>query len=73
MDRKPTDDADINNTVPAVWKDDEDDNIEINLNNTNRLKKLKRFSNNGSKSVVSGAELSELLQQRFEHKLVLGI
>ena len=44
----------------AVWHDDDDDKVEINLNLTDRLKKLKKKDSN----VISGTELSQTLKER---------
>eukprot|EP01036_Dinobryon_divergens_P023637 gene23637-32007_t len=45
----------------AVWFDDEEANLEIDLNTVSRLKKLKK----GDSAVVSGLEFSESLKERF--------
>jgi U3 small nucleolar RNA-associated protein 18 len=45
----------------SAWNDDEEDNIKINLNSKNKLKKLKNDSN----SVVSGKEFQERLRDQF--------
>lgn len=47
----------------AAWHDEDDDELLINLDTTNRLKKLKTASHKSS--VVSGQQLSELLQKRY--------
>ena len=47
----------------AVWVDDEEDNIEIDLNATARLKKLK--SNTSGNNKVKGSQFSKLLKERY--------
>jgi len=59
-------DPTITTSSDAVWHDDDDDELMINLDATNRLKKLKTASH--KTSVVTGQQLSELLQKRFEPK-----
>ena len=44
----------------AAWHDDDDDRVEIDLNSTDRLKKLKKSVND----VISGTELSQTLKER---------
>jgi U3 small nucleolar RNA-associated protein 18 len=44
------------------WVDEEDQNIKINLNNKNNLKKLKKAGEDG---LVSGAEFQERLREYF--------
>ena len=48
---------------PAVWEDEDDDLLEVNLNDTDRLKKLKTKTKSGQ-DVVSGSEFSSLLKER---------
>lgn len=50
------------NGQPA-WIDEDDEDIEVDLNETNRLKKLKKDDQN----LVSGAAFTSLLQERFDH------
>lgn len=65
------DDSKIDATIAAAaWHDDDDSDVEIDINQTNRLKKLKTVDefNSQMKSasvVVSGAELSSRLRRRF--------
>ena len=47
----------------AVWIDDEEDNIEIDLNATARLKKLKNNVSGNNK--VKGSQFSKLLKERY--------
>ena len=47
----------------AVWVDDEEDNIEIDLNATARLKKLKNNVSGNNK--VKGSQFSKLLKERY--------
>lgn len=46
--------------APA-WNDDDDDEIDINLDKTDRLKKFKTKNN---KNNISGTEFSSVLQKR---------
>lgn len=48
--------------MPA-WVDEDDDNIEVDLNAVNRLRKLKKDTHM-SDSVVTGREYSNLLAER---------
>ena len=48
---------------PAVWEDEDDELLEVNLDDTDRLKKLKTKTKKG-KSIVSGTEFSSLLKER---------
>jgi hypothetical protein len=52
-------------TPPAAWEDEDDALLEINLDDTDRLKKLKTKSKKG-KGVISGTEFSSLLKERFQ-------
>ena len=45
-----------------VWLDEEDEEVKVDLNERNRLRKLKKDNNN----IVSGKELQERLQKQFE-------
>lgn len=55
IDKKPT-------KVPTtVWHDEDDDEIEINLNDTDRLKKLKKNNEN----IVSGTVFGDALKERL--------
>jgi hypothetical protein len=50
-----------------AWHDEDDNDIVIDLNQVNRLKKLKTSDKNKSmKSLVSGNEYTELLKERFD-------
>ncbi len=44
-----------------VWLDDDDNEVVINLNKSDRLKKLKKADD---KSIVTGNEFSALLKER---------
>lgn len=46
----------------AVWRDDDEDAIEVDLDSSARLKKLKKSLGGASK--VSGRQLTALLQER---------
>lgn len=48
-------------SVINAWVDEEDEQIEINLNNKNKLKKLKK----GGDNIISGAEFQERLREQF--------
>lgn len=50
----------------AVWFDEDDEQLRVDLEATNRLKKLK--TGDMTSAVVSGAEYTELLQSRYEAK-----
>ena len=47
----------------TVWIDDEEDNIEVDLNATARLKKLKNNVSGNNK--VKGSQFSKLLKERY--------
>lgn len=55
----------------AVWQDEDDDELVVDLNQTNRLKKLKTSEH--TSSFVTGSQLSGLLKSRYslhcEHSL----
>lgn len=52
-----------NNTIETpMWKDEEDENIKINLNKKNNLKKLKK---NNEDNVITGSEFQERLREQF--------
>jgi hypothetical protein len=52
-------------TGAAVWRDEDDEELIIDLNQTDRLKKLIPISDkNRKKSTVTAEELSKLLQDR---------
>jgi hypothetical protein len=53
-------------TPPPAWEDEDDALLEIDLDDTDRLKKLKTQTKKG-KSVVSGTEFSSLLKERYEY------
>jgi hypothetical protein len=55
---------------PAVWEDEDDELLEVNLDDTDRLKKLKTKTKKG-KSIVSGTEFSSLLKERCVYCTVL--
>ncbi len=48
----------------AVWHDDDDEDININLEDTNRLKKLKK----DDQAIITGHQYTDLLQERFKTK-----
>jgi hypothetical protein len=50
-------------SADSVWHDDEDENIEIDLTKTNRLKKLRKSDQDPT--VVSGEVLTNVLQERW--------
>lgn len=50
----------------AVWFDEDDEQLRVDLEATNRLKKLK--TGDMTSAVVSGAEYTELLQARYDAK-----
>jgi U3 small nucleolar RNA-associated protein 18 len=50
----------------AVWHDEDDDQIMVDLNGSNRLKKLK--TGEMTSSFVSGSQYTELLQNRYDSK-----
>ncbi len=53
-------------TVPggAVWHDEDDEELVVDLNGSNRLKKLK--TGEMTSTFVSGTQYSALLQNRYE-------
>ena len=59
----------INNNIStqnkSIWEDEDDKNVFVELNSTNRLKKLKNNVTNSSNSKVTGMQLSKLLKDRF--------
>jgi U3 small nucleolar RNA-associated protein 18 len=56
------------NVIKSVWEDEDDNDIEIDLDDTDRLKKLKKVDENGNtvQSKVTGKEFTNLLQERFK-------
>jgi hypothetical protein len=56
------DDAKETEAHAAVWQDDDDEDVEVNLLGTDRLRKLIKVDQ--KQSTVSGTELSSLLQER---------
>ena len=58
---------DIPPSMDAVWHDDDDDKVEIDLNQTDRLKKLKK----AEKNIISGTELSQTLNERWMNDFYL--
>lgn len=50
--------------ISTAWKDEEDDNIKINLNSKNRLKKLK--SDGNGNNIVSAKDFQEKLREQFD-------
>ncbi len=54
----------------AVWSDDDDDNLVVDLKHSDRLRKLQKPNSEGKllekDSKVSGSELSSLLHDRFQ-------
>lgn len=63
VDRQPLN-VPASTAVGAVWKDEDDERVAIDLNKTNRLKKLKNKFGSSGKSTVSAVELTNLLQER---------
>jgi hypothetical protein len=53
----------------AVWRDDEEDQIEIDLNSSARLKKLKKSLGGANK--VTGRQLTALLQERYDNNYLI--
>jgi U3 small nucleolar RNA-associated protein 18 len=51
----------------GAWRDEDDEHLQIDLSEVNRLKKLKA---EGESSVVSGDKLQGLLRKRFQNKQV---
>lgn len=51
----------------GAWNDKDDDDLVVNLDSVNRLKKLKK-SNAPEDSNISGKEFGNLLKQRFQSK-----
>lgn len=47
-----------------VWHDEDDEQIVVNLDKTSRLKRLKFSKQASGSNVVSGRELTNLLQER---------
>lgn len=62
-----TDDESYNTSSAAVatpkWVDEDDDKIDVDLNKTDRLKKLKKDINS-KHATITGTELSNLLNER---------
>ena len=57
-------------TSEAAWKDDDDDDLQVDLRKTDRLRKLQKADGEGKlnakDSEVSGSQLSKLLRERFQ-------
>ena len=49
----------------SVWEDIDDEELAIDLSETDRLKKLRRQEGNTLQNMVSGSELSSLLKDRY--------
>lgn len=49
-------------TQPSAWIDEDDEKLDIDLNNTSRLRKLRKSDS----SVVSGSAFTTLLKERFQ-------
>lgn len=57
----------------GVWNDEGDDDVDIDINHVNRLKKLKShpsFQQDRSTN-VTGRELSTLLKDRYVHSFLI--
>ena len=53
----------------AAWSDDDDEDVQVDLKSRDRLRKLQKPDEHGKLSTdskVSGAQLSSLLQERFQ-------
>ena len=48
----------------SVWADDDDEDIEVDLSKTDRLRKLRKREGNKVNSKVSGSEFTSLLKER---------
>lgn len=48
----------------TAWKDEEDENIKINLNSKNKLKKLKKDEDN-KKNLITGKDFQDRLREQF--------
>jgi hypothetical protein len=49
--------------VARVWQDEDDEQVKVDISATKRLRKLDKSK---SKNGASGAELQEMLQDRFQ-------
>jgi U3 small nucleolar RNA-associated protein 18 len=52
----------------AAWEDEDDEELEVMLDDTARLRKLKKAGDDGDGGKVSGAEFSARLQQRLQSR-----
>ena len=55
-------------TQKAAWHDEDDDNVMVDLNSKDRLKKLRKLDKNGKllkNTKVTGTEFRELLKKKF--------
>ena len=55
-------------TQKAAWHDEDDDNVMVDLNSKDRLKKLRKLDKNGKllkNTMVTGTEFRELLKKKF--------
>lgn len=50
----------------TVWHDEDDDDLEIDLTEKNRLKKLKLSNLSEGKDVVTGNSFQKMLQERYD-------
>lgn len=65
IDTNPDREGDKDNTASgSVWHDEDDEKLQVDLTQTNRLKKLQSDDPTAS-STVDGATLSSLLKNRF--------
>jgi hypothetical protein len=49
----------------SVWDDEDDEDLEVDLSKTDRLRKLRRRDGNKITNVVSGTEFTSLLKERL--------
>jgi hypothetical protein len=64
IDTNPSITSAISEEAQAVWHDDDDEKVMVDLDHTARLKRLKYSKKNVGKSKVTGVQLSELLKER---------
>eukprot|EP01039_Chlorochromonas_danica_P000889 gene889-970_t len=66
IDTAPTAVKDNDAIQQPVWHDEDDEQIVVNLDKTSRLKRLKFSKQASGSNVVTGRELTNLLQERFQ-------
>ena len=65
-------DEGFDETDNPVWQDDDDEEVSVNLLNTNRLRKLRKSRTEAAASALSGSELENRLRTRYQKSTQVG-